>query len=111
MLAEDELNELSEKIKLLSTKGCNLLYGRTYFTDNDGYQKILVFALMFNSITLDNNKKVTNWISTGQLPEEMKLFDVNLVPTMTNLANGRISLKLVLVPKSFSFLHSNFISN
>ena len=87
------------------------MYGRTYFTDNDGYQKILVFALMFNSITLDNNKKVTNWISTGQLPEEMKLFDVNLVPTMTNLANGRISLKLVLVQKSFSFLHSNFISN
>ena len=87
------------------------MYGRTYFTDSDGYQKILVFALMFNSITLDNNKKVTNWISTGQLPEEMKLFDVNLVPTMTNLANGRISLKLVLVQKSFSFLHSNFISN
>ena len=87
------------------------MHGRTYFTDSDGYQKILVFALMFNSITLDNNKKVTNWISTGQLPEEMKLFDVNLVPTMTNLANGRISLKLVLVQKSFSFLHSNFISN
>ena len=87
------------------------MYGRTYFTDSDGYQKILVFALMFNSITLDNNKKVTNWISTGQLPEEMKLFDVNLVPTMTNLANGRISLKLVLVQKSSSFLHSNFISN
>ena len=87
------------------------MYGRTYFTDSDGYQKILVFALMFNSITLDNNKKVTNWISTGQLPEEMKLFDVNLVPTMTNLANGRISLKLVLVQKSFSCLHSNFISN
>ena len=87
------------------------MYGRTYFTDSDGYQKILVFALMFNSITLDNNKKVTNWISTGQLPEEMKLFDVNLVPTMTNLANGRISLRLVLVQKSFSFLHSNFISN
>ena len=95
----------------MSTKGCNLFYGRTYLTDSDGYQKILVFALMFNSITLDNNKKVTNWISTGQLPEEMKLFDVNLVPTMTNLANGRISLKLVLVQKSFSFLHSNFISN
>ena len=87
------------------------MYGRTYFTDSDCYQKILVFALMFNSITLDNNKKVTNWISTGQLPEEMKLFDVNLVPTMTNLANGRISLKLVLVQKSSSFLHSNFISN
>ena len=87
------------------------MYGRTYFTNSDGYQKILVFALMFNSITLDNNKKVTNWISTGQLPEEMKLFDVNLVPTMTNLANGRISLKLVLVQKSSSFLHSNFISN
>ena len=87
------------------------MYGRTYFTDSDGYQKILVFALMFNSITLDNNKKVTNWISTGQLPEEMKLFDVNLVPTMTNLANGRISLRLVLVQKSFSFLQSNFISN
>ena len=87
------------------------MYGTAYFTNSDGYQKTLVSALMFNSITLDNNKKVTNWISTGQLPEEMKLFQVNLVPTMTNLANGRISLKFVLVQKSFSFLHSNFISN
>ena len=87
------------------------MYGTTCFTDSDGYQKILVSALMFNSITLDNNKKVTNWISTGQLSEEMKLFHVNLVPTMTNLANGRISLKSVLVQKIFSFLHSNFISN
>ena len=46
--------------KLLSTKGYNLLLSRAYFTGGDGYQKILVFSPMLNSLTLDNNKKATN---------------------------------------------------
>ena len=40
---------------------------------------------MLNSLTLDNNKKVTNQIS--------KPFDTNLALSMTNLANGKVSLK------------------
>ena len=85
------------------------MLGRTYFTGNDGYQDFLVFAPMLNSLVLDNNIKVTNWISTGVLP--FKPFDVNLAPTLTNLANGKVSLKLnnsVLVQKN-SALYSNLI--
>ena len=59
-----KLNELSEKVKLLSTKGYKFLLGRTNFTDN-GYEHFLVFAPLINSLVLDNNKKVINWLSTG----------------------------------------------
>ena len=45
----------------------------------------LVFAPMLNSLTLDNNEKVTNQIS--------KPFDTNLALSMTNLANGKVNLK------------------
>ena len=48
---------------------------------------------MLNSLTLDNNKKVTNWISEGASPENIKPFERNLVPTMTNLANSKAMLK------------------
>ena len=36
VLVENELNELSEKVKLLSKKGYNFLFGRTYFTSDYG---------------------------------------------------------------------------
>ena len=107
-------NESSGKVKSLSAKGCNFLLGRTYFTGNDSYQKFLVFAPIFNSLTLDSNKRVTNWISNGVSQEKIKPFDANLCPTMTNLANGQVSLKLnssVLVQKNSSSLYSNFILN
>ena len=55
------------------------------FMGDDCYHFFLVFAPMLNSLTLDNNKKLTNLIS--------KPFDTNLAPTMTNLANGKVSLK------------------
>ena len=73
-----------------------------------------VFALFPNSLIVDNNNKVINWISTGGLPEKIKPFDANLAPTMTDLPNGKVSLKLdnsVLVQKNSSSLSSNFILN
>ena len=36
-----------------------------YFTDKDGYHNFAVFAPMLNSLILDSNTKVTDWISTG----------------------------------------------
>ena len=64
-----------------------------YFTGNDRYQNFLVFAPMLASLILDNNKKVTNWISTGISSERIRPFDINLEPTISNLANGKLSLK------------------
>ena len=46
--------------------------------------------------------------------EKIKLFDTILEPAMSNLANGRVKLKVsnsVLVQKSSSSLYSNFILN
>ena len=49
---------------------------------------------MLNTLRLDSNEKVTNWISTVESLEKIKPFDINLAPTMTNLVNGRISINL-----------------
>ena len=81
--SENKLNELLEKVNLLSTKGYNFFLGRTYFTGHNGCQNFLVFTPMYNSLILDNNKKVTNWISTGVSTEKIKPFDVNLALIMT----------------------------
>ena len=40
------------------------------FAGNNGYQKFLVFAPMLISLTLGNNSKVTNRLSTGISPEK-----------------------------------------
>ena len=58
------------------------MFGRTYFI---WLSNFLVFTPMLNLLILDNNSKITNWISTGVSPEKIKLFDVNLAPTMTIL--------------------------
>ena len=85
-----------------------------YFTRNDGYQNVLVFAPILSSLILESNKKVTNWISIEISSEETEPFDTNLDPAVSKLANGRVILKFsnsALVQKSFSSLHSNFILN
>ena len=72
----------------------------------------MVFAPILNSLILDSNKNVTNWILTGITSEKIKPFDTNLDPTMTNLAIGRVTLKFnncVLVQKSSYSLYSKFI--
>ena len=78
------------------------MLGRTYFTGDDGHQNFLVFTYMLNLLILDNNKKITNELSTGLSPQKIKPVDINLAPTISNLANGRVSLKFsnsVLVQK------------
>ena len=71
------------------------LLGRMYFTSNDDYQNFLAFATMLSSpLILDSNRKVTDWILTGISSEKIKPFDNGLEPTMSNLANGRVNLKL-----------------
>ena len=43
VLIENELNELSEKLKLLSAKDYSFLLGRIYFTSDDGSQNMFVY--------------------------------------------------------------------
>ena len=67
----------------------------------------LVFVPMLNSLTLDNSKKVTNWISIGASREKIKPFDTNFAPIMSNLASRRVNLKFnnsVLAQKKFFFI-------
>ena len=58
-----------------------------YLTSNDAYQNMLVFAPFRNLLALDSNKKSYQRISSGVLPEEIKLFDTKLEPTIYNLNN------------------------
>ena len=55
--------------------------------------RIFIFAPILSSLILDSNKKVINRISTRISSENIKLFDTNLEPTMSNLANVRVILK------------------
>ena len=52
--------DLTKNVAKISEKGYNFLLGRMYFTGDDGYQTFLVFAPILSSLTLDNNKKITN---------------------------------------------------
>ena len=82
-----------------------------YFTEDNGYQNLLVFAPMLISLILDSNKTVANWILNGILSEKIKPFDTNFESTMSNLANGKVILKFnnfVLVQKAL--LHCIVIS-
>ena len=59
---------------------------------------------MLSSLTLGYYKKVTNWILSGDSHERMILFDTNLEPIMSSLANGTVVIlkfyNSVLVQKS-----------
>ena len=113
-MVEKELNQIWEKVELLSTKVHNFLFGRIYFAGHDGSQNFLDFAPMFNSLTLDNSKKVTNGISIGASPEKIKPFDATHATMMSNLANAQLSRKFnksVVLQKYSSLLYSNFILN
>ena len=94
-------------------KKADFLLGKIYFSGDYGYPNFVAFAPMLGSLTVDNNQKVTNWISTKTSSEKIKLFDTNLELSMSNLANGRVTLKLnsyALAQKNSS-LYRNFILN
>ena len=102
--AEKKVTDLTNKIGQISEKRYDFLLGRMYFTGNDGYQNFLVLVPMLSSVILDGNKKVINWILNGISSENIKLFDTNLEPIMSNLINGKVILKFnnpVLVQKIF----------
>ena len=94
---EKKLTNLINKVPPISGKLYDFLLGRMYFTGDNGYQNILVFVLMFSSLILDSNKKVTNWISTRISSEKIKPFDTNLELTMSNLANDRVTINLTIL--------------
>ena len=82
-----------------------------YVTGDDGYQNFSVSAPMLSSVTVDNNKKTIYWISTGISSETIKPFDTKLKPTMSNLANGKVNLKVnnsVLVKKNLRCIAKAF---
>ena len=63
-----------------------------YFTGDDSYQNFPVFALMLSSLTLEQEKN--SGYQPDLSPEKIKSFDTNFEPTMSNLANGTVILKL-----------------
>ena len=65
-----------------------------YFTGNDGYQNVLVFAPLLSTPVLDSNRKITDQILTGISSKKIKPFDTGLELAMSNLANVRVNLNL-----------------
>ena len=104
---EKKLTNLTNKVAYISEKGYDCLFGGIYFPDNQSYQSFLVFPPMLNLLIFDSNKKGNNWVSTRISSENIKPFDTNFEPTMSNLANGRVILKFnnsVLVQKKLFFI-------
>ena len=54
-----------------------------HFASDNGY-KILVLVPMLSTLTLDSNKKVTNWMLTKISSEKVKPFHTILEPTISN---------------------------
>ena len=82
-----------------------------YFSTAERNSQAIV-VIRINSLILNNDKQVNNWISTWVSSEEMKTLDNSLDPTVTNIANGRVSLNFnnsVVAQKSSSSLYRNFI--
>ena len=75
VLVENELNELTKKVKLLSTKDYSFFQGRIYVTSNDGLQNMLVYQPSYNVIKYLNTstKYITNWRSKG-------VYNTKLIP-------------------------------
>ena len=104
-LTKKKLTDLAKNATQISREGYDSLLGRMYFIGNDDYENFLVFAPMLSSLILGSNRNVTNWISTIISSEKIKPFNNGLEPTISNLANGRVYLKLtnsILLQKSFS---------
>ena len=75
LLAENELNELSKKIKLLSTKDYNFFLGRIYFTSNDGSQNTFAYQPTLDTLGLKKSKRidyVLSWKSNGVYNAKLK---------------------------------------
>ena len=65
VLVENELNELSKKVKLLSSKDYSFLLGRIYFTSDDRFQNVFVDEPTFTMIKYKNTSAeyVISWKS------------------------------------------------
>ena len=61
------LNELSEKVKLLSSKDYSFLLGKIYFTSDDGFQNMFIYQPTFYPIKYKNTsiEYVISWKSKG----------------------------------------------
>ena len=58
VLVENELNELSKKVKLLSTKDYSSFLSRIYFASNDGSQNKFVYQPTLDTLELKKKTKV-----------------------------------------------------
>ena len=65
MFVKDELNELPNKAKAISTKDYNFLLSRIYITSNDGIENIFAFQLTSSTIKLRGINIVSSWESKG----------------------------------------------
>ena len=78
------MNELSEKVKLLSTKHNNFLLGRMYITSNDGFQNMFVYQPTINSIKYKNRSTeyVISWKSKGVYNSKLIALNSDFLPNM-----------------------------
>ena len=79
VLVENELNDLTEKVKHLSTEDYSFYLGRIYFTSDDELQKIFVYQPTYNVIKYLNTSTecIISWRSKG-------VYNTKLIPIKNN---------------------------
>ena len=74
---------MQKKLKRLTKHLINeygFLLSRTFFCGTNGYQNYLGFSSILNSVTLNNNQKVTSWQPNGISSEKVEPPDESLTP-------------------------------
>ena len=95
VLIENELNELSEKVKLLSTKSCNFFLGRIYFKSNDGSQNTFFYQPTLDTLELKKYKGidyVLSWKSNGVYNSKLRPLYTAFLHSV-KLSGHRIGIK------------------
>ena len=83
--AENELNELSKEVKLLSAKYYSFLLGRMYFTSDDGSQSMLFYQPTLNMLELKKDKSneyVIGWKSKGVYNSKLIALHGDILPNI-----------------------------
>ena len=87
MLLENELNELLEKVKPISTKGLiNIVFLMEQSISTQEYYKIILN--LYQLKTLSGTTRIYSWKSNGMLEENIENItksDINFVPTFVNV--------------------------
>ena len=89
VLVKKWINEISQKVKLLSIKDYSFLQARMYFTSDNGLQNMFVYQPIFNSLKYKstNTEYVISWKPRRVYNSKLMRLNSNLSPNIEYFEN------------------------